>query len=217
MKTRLLAALLIAGLSLPAMAAAGDLKEKKEKGPIPPIGWLYLHDGARDFSGSTEEFHKFKRTIPQGSLVPVFKIKQKDGATYGKVASLNLESGYAEIGWVRIDPTELKPAQAYPPDDDLVPQLGAPYLDDVTANHTDIARYLVHQPQGGDLLLCYVLTGQLLTAKLVVFNPSQGKFTLEPQSTSPWQIFRTAFRRSRFATWWEMGTIASLQKRCSAT
>jgi hypothetical protein len=175
MKKLIVAALMVGGLLLPVMAAA---KEKKEAGPVLPIGWLYLHDGPRDFSVSKEDFQKSTRPLPQGSLVPVFKTKEKNGSTFGRVAALNLETGLAELGWVKIDPAELKPQPSYPPDDDLTPLLGTPYLDDVTAKHTDMARFLVHQAQGPDLLLCYVLTAQLSMAKLVTFTPSAGKFSL---------------------------------------
>jgi hypothetical protein len=173
MKIRILAALLVAGLALSWTAAA---KEKKNSGPAPPIGWLYLRDGSRDLSVSEEDFQKATRHLPQGSLLPVFKTKEKHGAVYGRVATLNLETGLAELGWVKIDPAELKPVHSYPPDSDLVPLLGTPYLDDVTAQHTDMARFLVHQAQGPEVLLCYVLTAQLSMAKLVIFTSSEGKF-----------------------------------------
>ncbi len=174
MKKTIVAAVIVAGLALSVAAAA---KEKKEAGPVKPIGWLYVHDAARELSVSKEDFQKGKRPLPLGSLVPVFKSKVKDGVTYGRVASLNLETGQAELGWVKIDLAELKPPDAYPPDDDLVPHLGGPYLDDVVAKHTDMARFLLHQPEGPDVLLCYVFTGSLSMAKLVAFTSNQGKYT----------------------------------------
>ena len=169
---------MVAGLLLSAAAsAAKDKKEKKDAGPVKPIGWLYVHDGARELSVSKEDLQKGTRPLSQGSLVPVFKTKVKNGATYGRVASLDLGMGQAELGWVKIDPSELKPPDAYPPDDDLVPHLGGPYLDDVVTKHTDMARFLVHQPDGADVLLCYVFTGPLSMAKLVAFTSNQGKYT----------------------------------------
>jgi hypothetical protein len=182
MKRRILAALLVSGLALSWTAVA---KEKKEAGPVLPIGWLYLRDGSRDFSVSKEDLQKSTRPLPQGSLVPVFKTKEKQGSTYGRVAALNLETGLAELGWVKIDSAELKPQPSYPPDDDLTPLLGTPYLDDVTAKHTDMARFLVHQAQGSEVLLCYVLTAQLSMAKLVTFTSSEGKFSLRASLNIP--------------------------------
>ena len=86
-------------------------------------------------------------------------------------------TGMVEFGWVKMDRAELRPPTAYPPDDALVPLLGDPYLDDVVAKHTGMARFVVPQTQGPELLLCYVLTGQLSMAKLVLFTPHSGKFT----------------------------------------
>ena len=105
-----------------------------------------------------------KRPLPQGSLVPVFKTKDKDGATYGRVAALNLKTGMAELGWVMLDPAELKPPNYFPPDDDLVPLSGVPTLTMWWPSIRDMARYLVHQSQGPDLLLCVRLTAQLSMA-----------------------------------------------------
>jgi len=82
----------------------------------------------------------------------------------------------AVLGWVKIDLAELKPVGAYPPDSDLLPLLGEPYLDDVTAKHTDMAKFLVRQAKGSDVLLSYVLTAQLSMAKLVVYTSNQGKY-----------------------------------------
>lgn len=172
----------IAALLLLVAAALGHSgqalsKEKKPTGPPKPIGWAYVNDGPRDFSGTTFDLHKVKRKISVGSLLPVFKTKEENGETYGRVLSLNFENGYSEEGWVKIAPKELKPAGAFPLDGDLIPLLGGSYLDDVVADRTEVARYLVHQAQGPDLLLCYLLTGQLMMAKLVVFIPANGKFT----------------------------------------
>lgn len=182
MKTRILAAMIIAGFALPLMAAA---KEKKAAAPVLPIGWLYVREGSRELLVSKEDFQKGTRPLLQGSLVPVFKTKPMRGATYGRVASLNLETGMAELGWVKLDPAELKPPHAYPPDDDLVPLLGAPYLDDVVTKHTDMARFLVPQHQGQELLLGYALTGQLSMGKLAIFAPNEGKFSLAASVNIP--------------------------------
>jgi hypothetical protein len=167
--------LVAAALSFPPAALS---KEKKPAGPPKPIGWVYIDDGPRDFSGTTLDLNKVKRKISRGSLLPVFKTKEKNGETYGKVLSLNLENGYAEEGWVTITPGELKPAEAFPLDADLLDLVGGPYLDDVIANRTEVLRLLVHQPQHPDLLVCYLLAPQLMTAKLVVFVRNHDKFAV---------------------------------------
>jgi len=64
----------------------------------------------------------------------------------------------------------------YPSDSELLRILGGPYLDDFTAKHTDIARFLVRRTAGPPLLLCYVLTAPMAAAKLVIFTPNAGNY-----------------------------------------
>ena len=173
MKTRILVALLVVGAFLPWAAAA---KERKPTGPPAPIGWLDLHAGSRNFSVPEPDLQKVTRNLARGALLPVFKTKEKHGAKFAQVGALNFETGSSELGWVEINSSDLKPPESYPLDSELLRLLGAPYLDDFTAEHTDIARFLVRQAQGPPALLCYVLTAPLSMAKLVIFTPSQGKY-----------------------------------------
>jgi hypothetical protein len=173
MKIRILVALLVIGIFLPGAAAA---KEKKPAGPVAPIGWLDLQSGSRKFSVSGEDFQKVTRHLAQGALLPVFKTKEKHGVKLGQVGALNFATGNSELGWVELNSGDLKPPESYPLDSELLRLLGAPYLDDFTAEHTDIARFLVRQAQGPAALLCYIVTAPLSMAKLVIFTPGQGKY-----------------------------------------
>jgi hypothetical protein len=175
MKFQTLVVLLVVGVALPVTGAA---KQKKPTEPHPavPIGWLDLHAGSRTMSVSEEDFQKASRKLARGALLPVFKTKEKHGAQIAQVGALDFATGISELGWVEIDSADLKPAESYPVDSELLRTLGAPYLDDFTAGHTDISRFLVRQTQGPPALLCYVVTMPLSMAKLVIFTPSQGKF-----------------------------------------
>jgi hypothetical protein len=175
MKTRMVVALLVAVVTLPGAVVA---KEKKPTGPLAPIGWVDLHAGSRDFSTSETDWQKGTRHLPQGELLPVLKMKEKSGVTLGMVGAINLQTGFMELGWVKMDPAELKPPETYPRDSELLRQLGGPYLDDLTAEKTAIARFLVRQAQGPPVLLCYVLTAQLFMAKLVIFTPDQRNYVM---------------------------------------
>jgi hypothetical protein len=179
MKTRISAALLVLAIFVSTAAAAKDPtkdKDKKEPEPPAPIGWLHLPEGTQSFSVPEPDLQKATRKLPRGVVLPVFKTKEKHGTTFAQMKALNFESGKMELGWVRVSPSDIQPASTYPFDSDLLKLLGAPYLDDFTAGHTDIARYLVRQAQGPPALLCYVLTAPLSMAKLVVFTPQQGKY-----------------------------------------
>jgi hypothetical protein len=173
MKTRILVALLVAGVALPW---AGAAKEKKEAKPADLVGWLKIQTTSRTFTVSDKDAKKATRTLPKGSLLPVLGTKEKRGVTLAQVGALNLKKGEMELGWVEITPAELQPVASYPLDAELLRQLGGLYLDDFNAEHSDIARFLVRQEQGPPALLCYVLTAPLSLAQLVIFTPSQEKF-----------------------------------------
>ncbi len=175
MKTRIPVACVLLSILVSVSALAKE-KEKKEPEPPAPIGWLYLPQGSESLSVPEPDFQKAKRKIPRGVVVPVFKTKAKRGTTFAQVKALNFETGTAEMGWVQIKPADMKPAEAYPVDSELLKQLGPPYLDDFTAAHTDIARYQVRQAQGSPALLCYVLTTPLSMARLVIFTSENGKY-----------------------------------------
>jgi hypothetical protein len=175
MKPQILAVLLAVCFALPFTMAAKE-KKKTEPHAAAPISWLDLHAGSRNMSVSEEDFQKASRSLARGSLLPVFKTKEKHGAQIAQVGALNFKTGSSELGWAEINQADLRPAEAYPLDSDLLLLLGSPYLDDFAAGHTDIARFLVRQTQGPPALLCYVVTMPLSMAKLVIFTPSDGKF-----------------------------------------
>ncbi len=176
MKTRTLLAVLVASIALPWAVAAKEKKPTAEPQPPAPIGWLDLQAGSRNFSVPEPDLQKVTRKLPRGALLPVFKTKEKHGAKFAQLRALNLKTGKSELGWVEINSSDLKGPESYPLDSDLLRPLGAPYLDDFTAEHTIIARFLVRQAQGPPALLCYVVTMPLSIAKLIIFTPSQGKY-----------------------------------------
>ena len=176
MKTRIVVALLVIGVALPWAVAGKEKKKAEEPQPPAPIGWLDLQAGSRDMTVSVGDLQKVTRHLARGALLPVFKTKEKHGVKLALAGALNLETGSSELGWVEVKPGDLKPPESYPLDSELLRLLGAPYLDDFIAAHTDIARFLVPQAQGPTALLCYVYTAPLSAAKLVIFTASQGKF-----------------------------------------
>ena len=172
MRTRTFIALLLASTALPL---AGPGKEKKPAGPRAVIGWLSLQAGPRKLVVPGEDLQKSNRELPQGSLLPVFRTKESHGDELAEVGAFNPKTGSSELGWVRVQASEVQPAEAYPMNDDLLRSLGAPYLDDFTSEHTDVARFLVRQPPSSPVLLCYVVTMPLSMANLIVFTASHGK------------------------------------------
>jgi hypothetical protein len=175
MTSRTFVAVLALIISLPPVMVAKEKTPAEEPKP-PAIGWLALGESSRAFSVSDTKLRKATRQLAPRTLVLVLKTKEKHGTKLAQVRAFNLDSATSELGWVALNSNELKPPESFPLDSELLRLLGAPYMDDFTNEHTDIARFLVRQAQGPPALLCYVYTGPLSMAKLVIFTPNQGKF-----------------------------------------
>jgi hypothetical protein len=173
MKIRILIALLVTA----ALPWTGAAKDKKHAGPAPLLGWLHVQSSTRKLLVSEKDLQKVSRTLPQGALLPVLRTEEKHGLQLAQVGALNFQTGSMELGWVEITPKELIPPESYPMNSELLQLLGGLYLDDLTAAHTDIARFLVRQAQGPPALLCYLVAAPLSLGQLVIFTPSnQGKY-----------------------------------------
>jgi hypothetical protein len=148
---------------------------EEDKGPQ-PIGWIYVKADVLDMTLKPGARKDKSEHLTYGTLAPVFKITEKNGMKWAQIRILNLSTARPQVGWVESDRAEILPADSYPSDADLLGRLGEPYVDDFTARHTDVARFLVRQEQSAPLLLCYVFAGPLPTAKLVAFTASQGRY-----------------------------------------
>ena len=93
-----------------ALPASVPAKEKRPAGPIAPIGWLEIPYRLAKTSVAKEDLQRASRNLAQGLVIPVYKTKEKHGQTLARVGALNLETGSAELGWMGIDRSELKPA-----------------------------------------------------------------------------------------------------------
>lgn len=175
MITRIALAVLMASVPLPPGLAKDKGQTKTQ--PAAPIAWLDLHNDARDFPVYVGGLQKTTRHLPRGALLPIYRTKEKHGIESAQVAALNFQTGSSEVGWLEVNAADLRPADAYPSDGQLLQLLGPPYLDDFVAAHTDIARFLVGQAQGPPALLCYVVARPLNVAKLVVFTQDRGKLS----------------------------------------
>lgn len=192
MRIQSVVTLMVAGTVLAWAVPA--IAKKKAKVPAGPIAWLYVQKGPLTFSVSKTDSNELqtdsnkaagqrkkgqpeKGQLEKGQLLPVFSTKEENGVKLAQVSAPSLETGASEVGWVEYSPAELKPLQAYPPDNELLEQLGPPYLDDFTEQHTVVVRFLVQQASGPPSLLCYIVSPPLSMAKLVVFSPNQASFS----------------------------------------
>jgi hypothetical protein len=172
MHRQTLVALLALLVCLHPVIAASAEEDKQPR----PIGWIYVRADALDLTTKPGARKGKPEHLARGTLASVLKITEKDGAKWAQVGILNLATMHPQVGWVESEKADVLPADSYPLDTDLLGRLGQPYVDDFTASHTDVARFLVRQSQGAPLLLCYVFARPLPTAKLVAFTASEGRF-----------------------------------------
>jgi len=175
----LLGLLLFAGLRLTWDAHPKEIKTEK------PIAWGYVWSGPLELRPKpTPRSAGFAR-LAAGTLAPVLKLDSKQGTKWTRVRVLDLTKLTPQEGWVESSQMELLPSERFPADADLLRQLGGAYLDDFAASHTDIARFLVRQGKADPVLVCFVISSVLPSARLVVFVPTGGKLAPGPSLEFP--------------------------------
>jgi hypothetical protein len=107
------------------------------------------------------------------------------GATWALVHAVDLSTLTRQAGWAESDQVDRFPPEQFPADDDILRQVGGAYLDDFTASHTAIARWLVRRGALGPALLCFIASPVLPTAKLIAFYHTQGGFAPGPSLEFP--------------------------------
>jgi hypothetical protein len=177
MKYPCLIAVLILTLS---PRTTGKEKQKEERLPPAPVGWICLEKGTSDLLVPQPDFQKDTRHLMRGTICPVYKLKEKRGAQWAQVRAFNFDTGITQTGWLETNQARILPIDTYPADAEVLRALGAPFLDDFAADHTDVTRFLVHQGQAPPALVCFVFGGRIAIAKLVVFTRDQGKYLPGP-------------------------------------
>lgn len=147
--------------------------------------WGNVRSGPLDVRPKPRAGKKSSLNLDRGALVEVWKTAERGGKRWAQVRVLSLEKLHFETGWVDAGQLDLIPAECFPRDAEILRLLGGRYLDDFTAAHTEIARWLVAQGAGERVLLCFVNSRDLPTARLAAFLPSQGKFAPGPYLEFP--------------------------------
>jgi len=164
----------------------------KEQKPPTPTGWGYAAKGSVDVRPKPSERKKPTLRLGRGGLVPIFELKQAAGRTWARVVAVDTASLTPQGGWIDASQIETLPIGQYPMDAELLKLLGGPYLDDFTAAHTAIARFLVRQGERESALVCFLGSPILPQARFQVFLPSRGKFTLGPYLEFPFADLKAA-------------------------
>ncbi len=148
-------------------------KEAKREAPV---AWAYARNGAEVRRSPSKGKPAIAR-LGRGALVPVFKTDSKGWTSVRIVEPARLN---AQMGWTGADEVEVLPPDQFPTDAELLKQMGGAFLEDYTASHTTLARYLVRRGGRGPALVCFLGSPILPSARLQVFLPSRGRFAPGP-------------------------------------
>jgi len=179
LKCLLAVTIIVGGIDPALKVSAKEIKDEK------PTGWGYLRGGPLELrSRPTARMPGFLR-LGQGTIVSVVKWESHGGTTWALVRALDLSKLTPQVGWAESDRMERLPPGRFPADGDILRQLGSVYLDDFTASHTAIARWLVRRGTLEACLVCFIASSVLPTAKLIAFHHTQGGFFPGPSLEFP--------------------------------
>jgi hypothetical protein len=165
-----------------ALAGAGFPKQTESK---KFIGWAYARTGPLEVYSKPGSRNPGLARFRRGALAPVLKLESHAGKTWARVSVLDLATLTPQPGWVESDQAELLPFERFPTDSELLRQLGGAYLDDVTASHAQIARFLVRRGSLEPALVCFISSQSLPSERLAAFIPVQGALVSGPSLEFP--------------------------------
>jgi len=158
----------------------------KEKATAPPFRWAYVKNETRVESRPAHSPRKPAiMQLQRGELVNVLGVEVKGASSWLKISAVNPSTFEAVTGWVDSSGIESEPLEHFPPDAELLKQLGGHYLEDIVASTTEIVRYVVHQGKRDSALACFLGTRALPQARLQIFQWSSGKYLPGPYLEFP--------------------------------
>lgn len=167
-------------LVLAVIFSGAALAAAKERSPQNPVGWGYVASGPVEIRVKSEERARTLTRLNHGALVPVMSFKEKGKTKQARIQVVDMAELIPQTGWIDSSRVEVLPWEQFPKDADLLRMIGGPYLDDFTAAHTQIARFLVKQGSAEPALVCFLGSRDQPSVRLQVFERAQGKFLLGP-------------------------------------
>ena len=165
-------AICLAVILLAANAAAA-----KEK---PQTAWALVVHGPAEVHSKASRGSKVLAHLSSGAVAAVSDTKQSGGEAWPRVRVVSLATLEAATGWAESSRLKSRPLMEYPTDADLEAILGGPYLEDVNARYTQIARYLVRIGRDQPALACYIGSLFIPQTRLQFFERAGGKWTAGP-------------------------------------
>ncbi len=167
-----------------ALSAVHGLPAAEKTAPA-FTNWGYIREGPLDVHSRPSAGKRPSMQLYRGALVEIWKTTDRGGTQWAQVRVLSLAKLDFETGWVDASRLDLFPAKQFPRDPEILRLLGGTYLDDFTAEHAVIARWLVQQGKSDRMLVCFVTSRDLPSARLAALLPSGGTFVPGPSLDFP--------------------------------
>ena len=169
----LLCTFMLIGCFQPLLAAAGAKATT-------PQGWAYIREGPTDVRQGPAESRRAIAELGRGALAAVYESVSKGAVAWNRLRTADMKTLSSKTGWVRSDQIDVLPFEQFPSDATLLKQLGGVYLEDYTASHTELARFIVRRGVQEPALVCFLWTPVLPHARLQIFLSSHGQFSPGP-------------------------------------
>lgn len=165
-----------------------------ERQPASPIGWCLAKADRLEVASKPADRKKILVHLGRGALLTAYQVKQAAGRSWTRVRAIDPAKLTPEMGWVDSSQVEFLPLSQFPIDSELLKLLGGPYLDDFTATHTSLARYVVRRAGGDPYLVGFLGSPIFPNARLQVFVRAAGWLTLGPYLEVPFAEMQSGIR-----------------------
>jgi hypothetical protein len=176
---QLLAFLILINLHLASRTIAKEAPERI------PAAWGYVRGREVEVVAKPGQSKKGLVRLGPGSLVALWKWENKQGTRWAQVHVVNLENLRPVDGWIDSNRIQEFPLDKFPTDAAVRKLLGGEVLEDYTASHTQIMRFLVQQRSTGPALVCFVMSQLLTSARLVALLSVSEKLAPGPELEFP--------------------------------
>jgi hypothetical protein len=164
-------------ICLAAILLAGSAAAAKEK---PQTAWVLVVQGPVEIHSKASRGSKVLAHLSSGALVAASDAKRSGGVEWTRIRVVSLGTLEAPTGWAESSRLKSLPVNEYPTDAELEAILGGPYLEDVNAKYTQVARYLVRIGHEQPALVCYIGSVFIPQTRLQVFERAGGKWMTGP-------------------------------------
>ncbi|MBZ5515212.1 MAG: hypothetical protein LAN62_10320 [Acidobacteriia bacterium] len=176
-----------------SLSAAAEDSAQGKKLPA-ATGWCVTKVDTLEVTSKPAARKKILVALGRGALLGTYEVKQADRRSWTRVRAIDPAKLAPVLGWVDSSQVESFPLGRFPADGELLKLLGGPYLEDFTAAHTSVARYLVRRAGDDPLLVCFLGSPISATSRLQVFARTGDGLSVGPYLEVPFADMQSGIR-----------------------